>query len=58
MSEYGWTLEYALWQVSLATAFALFAAIDARYGNDAKGPSYVEQEMIAAYNRIAAKPTP
>lgn len=48
MHEYGWHLEYALWRVPLATAFALYAAIDARYGNDPKGPTYLEREMLAA----------
>ena len=52
MSEYGWKLEYALWQVPLSAAFALFSAIDARYGNDPKGPTYVEQEMIAALESV------
>jgi hypothetical protein len=54
MSEYGWKLDYTLWHVPLNAAFALFAAIDARYGNDPKGPTYVEQEMIAAYARVSA----
>jgi dipeptide/tripeptide permease len=53
MHEYGWSLEYALWQVALATGFALYAAIDARYGNDPKGPTYVEREMIEALEKVS-----
>jgi len=52
MHEYAWKIEYALWQVPLAVAFALFAAIDARYGNDPKGPTYVEREMLAALHSV------
>ena len=48
MHEYGWKLEYTLWRVPLSQAFAFYAAIDARYGGEAKGPTYVEQAMIAA----------
>lgn len=48
MHEYGWRLDYTLWRVPLATAFALYAAIDARYGNDPKGPTYADREVIEA----------
>lgn len=48
MHEYGWKIRYTLWRVPLGTAFALYAAIGARYGNDPSGPTYVEQEMLAA----------
>lgn len=51
MHEYGWTIEYTLWGASLAIELALYAAIDARYGNEAKGPNYVEQAMIEELNR-------
>ncbi len=47
MHEYGWTIDHAM-NVPLAQAFALYAAIDARYGNEAKGPTYADQELIAA----------
>lgn len=53
MHEYGWSIEYTMWGVSLARGFALYAATDARYGNDPKGPTYVEQEMIAAFRRVS-----
>jgi hypothetical protein len=51
MHEYKCSLEYALWSLPLATCFALYAAISARYGNDPKGPTYAEQEILAALHR-------
>ena len=47
MHEYGWSIEYTL-EISLAQGYALYAAIDARYGNDPKGPTYRDREIIAA----------
>lgn len=48
LHEYGWTLEYLLWQVRLAVAFALYAAIAARYGNKPAGPTYLDREILEA----------
>lgn len=47
MSEYGWTIEYTL-TVSLAQAFALYAAILVRHNQDLPGPSYLDREIMAA----------
>jgi hypothetical protein len=46
--EYGWPLTYILNELPLAQAFALYAAIAARYEQPLPGPSYVEQDAIAA----------
>ncbi len=46
MHEYGWTVDYTMLR-PLGQCFALYAAIDARYGNDPKGPAYVEQDIIS-----------
>ncbi|MBI5770854.1 MAG: hypothetical protein HZA93_23960 [Verrucomicrobia bacterium] len=54
MHEYGWTIQHTLWRVPLAQALALYAAIDARYGNDPAGPNYIEQELTAALRRTQA----
>ena len=48
-SEYKWTLDYALYELPLAQAFALYAAISARYEVTFAGPTYAEQELIAKY---------
>jgi hypothetical protein len=53
--EYGWTFNHAL-AVPLARLFVAYNAIDARYGGEAKGPTYVEREIIAAL-RAAKKET-
>ncbi|WP_157837019.1 hypothetical protein [Geminisphaera colitermitum] len=47
MSEYGWTIEYTLTR-PLSQTFAFYAAISARYGNEAKGPTYQERAQIHA----------
>ncbi|HTJ78539.1 MAG TPA: hypothetical protein VL357_06045 [Rariglobus sp.] len=39
----------------LCQAFALYAAIDARYGGDAKGPSYVDQDIVASIRAAGAQ---
>lgn len=46
MHEYGWDVAYTM-RTPLAQCFALYAAIDARYGNDPKGPTYQEQQLLA-----------
>jgi hypothetical protein len=46
MHEYGWNIAYTL-QTPLVQCFALYAAIDARYGNDPKGPTYLDKELFA-----------
>lgn len=53
MHEYGWSLQYCLWELPLAQAYALYAAIDARYGNEPKGPTYADQEVIRALRTAA-----
>lgn len=44
MCEYGWSIATAM-KTPLCQAFALYAAIDARYGGDPKGPTYADQEL-------------
>jgi len=56
MHEYGWTISHTL-AVPLAQAFALYAAIAVRYGNDFAGPSYFERQLLAAV-KAAAPPPP
>lgn len=46
LSEYGWSLEYVLWQLPLQQALALYAAIAARYGNEQHGPNYEEMDLL------------
>ena len=41
-------IEAAVWRVPLAQAFALYAAAQARYGVEPRGPTYVERAMIRA----------
>ena len=53
MHEYGWTIAYTLRQ-PLVQCFALYAAIDARYGNDPKGPTYQEQELVETLAEVRA----
>lgn len=50
--EYGWQLDYVLYQIPLARAFVLYACCNARYGNDPQGPTYVEEEMINALRQL------
>ncbi|WP_157837064.1 hypothetical protein [Geminisphaera colitermitum] len=53
MSEYSCPLQTAL-DFPLAQAFALYAAISARYGNKPKGPTYVEKAQIAQLTQTFA----
>lgn len=53
LHEYGWSIEYTM-EIPLSQAYALYAAIDARYGNEPKGPSYKDRELIKAL--LAAGP--
>ena len=47
LSEYGGYTLATVRHILLAEAFALYAAIGARYGQDGSGPNYEEAEMIA-----------
>jgi hypothetical protein len=47
MSEYGWKVGYTL-RRPLGQAFALYAAISARYGNEPKGPTYADRALLDA----------
>lgn len=47
--------DWIVWRLPLAKAFALYAAISPRYGVEGHGPSYIEQEMMAAADRVARK---
>ena len=51
MSEYGFSLDYVLFSLPLQQAFALFAAIAARYGNEPKGPTFEELDLLDALDR-------
>lgn len=53
MAEYGWNIAYAL-HLPLGQAFALYAAISARYGNEPGGPTYADREVLRALE--SAKP--
>jgi hypothetical protein len=46
--EYGWGLNTVLHRTPLAVAFALYAAIAARYEQTPTGPTYAEQDLLAA----------
>lgn len=46
LSEYGWSLDYVLFDLPLAQAFALYAAISARYGNEAHAPTFAEMDLL------------
>lgn len=46
MHEYGWSITEAM-STPLIQAFALYAAINARYGNEPKGPTYLDREIQA-----------
>ncbi|HRI83369.1 MAG TPA: hypothetical protein PLF88_13075 [Opitutaceae bacterium] len=54
MHEYGWLIDYTLWQVRLPVAFALYAAIAARYGNKPAGPTYLDREILDALQAAQA----
>lgn len=41
-------IEAIVWRLPLAQAFALYAAIQPRYGIERSGPSYVEKAMLRA----------
>lgn len=56
MSEYAGAdlptaIEAIVWRLPLAQAFALYAAISARYQVEKSGPTYVESAMIRAKRR-------
>lgn len=46
--------DYVIWRMPLARGFALFAAIQPRYGIEAKGPTFVERAMIRAKRKAEA----
>lgn len=52
MHEYGWTIEYTLHEVTMAIAFALYAAISSRYGVDPSGPTYTEKQILDALRKV------
>lgn len=51
LSEYGWSLDYVLFALPLQQAFALFAAIAARYGNERHAPSFDELDILDELDR-------
>jgi hypothetical protein len=52
--EYGWSLKVVMDRTPLAIAFALYAAVSARYEASPAGPSYAEQDMLAALRNASA----
>lgn len=46
LSEYGWSLDYVLFELPVVQAFALYAAIAARYGNDQSTPTFDELDLL------------
>lgn len=57
-NEYGWS-HAAIWdEIPLVALFAYYAAIKARYETKASGPSYAEQDLIAARRTAAADSQP
>ena len=47
-SEYGWSLEVVM-EMPLAIVFALYAAINERYGNKPRGLSYTQAELVEIF---------
>ncbi|MGC3991697.1 MAG: hypothetical protein QM796_18800 [Chthoniobacteraceae bacterium] len=45
-------LDYLVWRLPLVRAFALYQAVAARYGCEAKGPTLVEKAMIRALREV------
>ncbi len=56
MSEYGWSLDYVLYTLPLQQAFALYAAIAVRYGNEPKGPTYADLDLREELDRVGLPP--
>lgn len=46
-----------MWRLPLAQAFALYAAISARYQVEKRGPTYVEKAMIRAKRQAEGEPS-
>lgn len=44
--------DWILWHVPLARAFALYAALGARYGVEPRGPTYVQAAMVRAKRAV------
>jgi len=59
LSEYGWSLDYVLHDLPLQQAFALYAAIAARYGGADSGPTFEDLDLIDDLEQFGLpKPTP
>lgn len=56
MSEYGWSIRYAL-DVPLMQAFALYTAITLRHGGKLAGPGYRDRAILAALRQAARAST-
>jgi hypothetical protein len=57
-SEYGWARDYILFEIPLQEAFAWYAAIAARYGNEQRGPNYEELDLLDALDAASPPASP